>query len=109
MAIIKDAGPVSLNLMKILPTEHQEVAVKRLQIWQVHLQTADLRKYLILYLMACFKALATELMEREDTKRQELKDELKAELRGEFQGKLDKNDAKITKMEATISDLTKKV
>ena len=39
--------------------------------------------------MACFKALATELMEREDTKRQELKDELKAELRGEFQGKLD--------------------
>ena len=48
-------------------------------------------------------------MKREDTMRQELKDELKAELRGEFQGKLDEKDAKIAEMEASISDLTKKV
>ena len=59
--------------------------------------------------MACFKALATELMEKEDTKRQELKDDLIAEIRGESQGKLDEKDAKIAEMEATISDLTKKV
>ena len=48
-------------------------------------------------------------MEREDTKRQELKDELKAELRGEFKGKHNEKDSKIAEMEATISDLTKKV
>ena len=47
MVIIKDAGPISLNLMKILPTEHRQVAVKRLQIRQVILQTTDLGKYLI--------------------------------------------------------------
>ena len=48
-------------------------------------------------------------MKREDTMRQELKDELNAELRGEFHGKLDEKDAKIAEMEASISDLTKKV
>ena len=59
--------------------------------------------------MACFKALATELIEKEDTKRQELKDDLIAEIRGESQSKLDEKDPKITEMEATISDLTRKV
>ena len=48
-------------------------------------------------------------MEREDTKRQELKGHLIAEIRGESQGKLDENDPKIAEMEATISDLTKKL
>ena len=48
-------------------------------------------------------------MEKEDTKRQELKDDLIAEIRGESQGKLDEKDPKIAEMEATISDLTKKL
>ena len=57
------------------------------------------------YILACLKALANNLMEREDNKRQELK----AELRDEFQVKLDEKDAKITVLESTITDLTKKV
>ena len=48
-------------------------------------------------------------MEKEDTKRQELNDDLIAEIRGESQGKIDEKDAKIAEMEATISDLTKKL
>ena len=55
------------------------------------------------YILACLNTLAKNLMEREDNKRQELKDELRAE----FCAKLTEKDEKIAEQAATITELRK--
>ena len=55
------------------------------------------------YILACLNTLAKNLMEREDNKRQELKDELRAE----FCAKLIEKDEKIAEQAATITELRK--
>ena len=44
------------------------------------------------YIIACFKTLTENLLEREDNKRQELREEIKNELRVEFLAKLSEKD-----------------
>ena len=111
MAIIKDAGADKLKSSEQLANRTSRGSSKKATATDMAaaLTADDVPKEVPSYLMACFKALTNELLDREDTKRQELKCEIKAEMRAEFQGKLDEKDAKIAEMDATISELTKKV
>ena len=91
MAIIKDAGADKLKSSEQLANRTSRGSRKKATATDTAAAlTDDGPKEVPSYLMACLKALANELLEREDTKRQELKDELKDEIRAEFQGKSQK-------------------
>ena len=107
MTLIKEAGDEKLKSTDSLPG--RGARGKAATNTAAAAPADDAPKVIPPYLLACFNALASNLMEREDNKRQDLRDELKAELIDEFQAKLDEKDAIITLMETKITALTKKV